>query len=118
MKTAYSFVLGSPRPFANSAPIRRFSFAVQLPGSADHGYHCSSKVHPGAALCSRGWGRMNGLSIWHWLIIVMLATTVANGFIASRKNRSVVNWVILGLMFNPIAFVVLLFLPSRKLYLP
>ena len=44
--------------------------------------------------------------------------TVANGFIASRKNRSVVNWVILGLMFNPIAFVVLLFLPSRKLYLP
>jgi hypothetical protein len=61
---------------------------------------------------------MGGLSIWHWLIIVVLAMTVANGFIASRKNRSVVNWVILGLMFNPIAFVVLLFLPSRKLYLP
>jgi hypothetical protein len=99
------------------APTRSLSFAVQLPGSADHGYHRPLN-HPGAALCSRGGGRMGGLSIWHWLIIVLLAMTVANGFVASRKNRSVVNWVILGLMFNPIAFVVLLFLPSRKLYLP
>jgi hypothetical protein len=61
---------------------------------------------------------MGGISIWHWLIVVMLAMTVANGFIARRKNRSVVGGVVLGVMFNPIAFVVLLFLPSRKLYLP
>jgi hypothetical protein len=61
---------------------------------------------------------MGGISIWQWLLIVVLVTTVANGVIAHRKNRWVLGWVILGLMFNPIAFVVLLFLPSRKLYLP
>jgi hypothetical protein len=58
---------------------------------------------------------MDGLSIWHWLLIIVLVTTVANGIIAYRKNRSVAGWVILGLMFNPVAFVVLLFMPSRKL---
>jgi hypothetical protein len=114
----YCFVPGFTANNCKLTPIRSFSFAVQLPGSADHGYHCQSKDHPGAALCSRAGERMNGLSIWHWLIIIVLAMTVANGFIASRKNRSVVGWVILGVMFNPIAFVVLLFLPSRKLYLP
>jgi hypothetical protein len=46
-----------------------------------------------------------------WLLVVVLVTTVANGLIANRKNRSVAVWVILGLMFNPVAFVVLLFLP-------
>jgi hypothetical protein len=55
---------------------------------------------------------MTDLSKWHLLIIILLLMTCGNGVIASRKNRSVVGWVILGLMFNPIAFVVLLFLPS------
>lgn len=61
---------------------------------------------------------MDRLSIWIWLLIVVLVTTVANGIIANRKKRSVAGWVILGLMCNPIAFVVLLFLPSRKLDWP
>jgi hypothetical protein len=61
---------------------------------------------------------MGGLSIWHWMIIVVLVTTVANGIIADRKGRSVAGWVILGLMCNPVAFVVLLCLPSLRLDLP
>jgi hypothetical protein len=61
---------------------------------------------------------MTGLTIWEWLLILVLLTTVANGFIAHAKTRSVLAWVILGLMFNPIAFIVLLFLPSNKLRLP
>jgi len=61
---------------------------------------------------------MDGISIWQWLLIIVLITTVANGFIAKRKDRWVLGWVILGLMFNPIAFVVLLLLPSRKLDWP
>ena len=61
---------------------------------------------------------MGSISIWHWLLIVVLVMTVANGIIAHSKSRWVAGWVILGLMFNPIAFVVLLFLPSRRIDLP
>ena len=61
---------------------------------------------------------MTGLSIWEWLLILVLVTTVANGVIAQRKGRSIVGWVVLGLMFNPFAFIVLLFLPSQKLRVP
>ena len=57
---------------------------------------------------------MSSLSIWNWLIIVVLLTIVANGIIAHRKNRWVAGWVILGFMFNPVALIVLLFLPSCK----
>lgn len=61
---------------------------------------------------------MTALSIWDWLLILVLVTTAANGVIAYRKGRSIIGWVILGLMFNPFAFIVLLFLPSNKLHLP
>ena len=61
---------------------------------------------------------MSGLSIWLWLLFVVLAMVIANGFIAHRKGRSVIGWVILGLMFNPIAFVILLNLPSLRLDRP
>jgi hypothetical protein len=61
---------------------------------------------------------MSGISFWHWIIIAILLMTVANGLIAYRKNRSVAAWVILGLMFNPIAFVVLLFLPRLDDFSP
>jgi hypothetical protein len=61
---------------------------------------------------------MDGLSFWHWLLVIVLVTPVANGIIAHRKNRWVAGWVILGLMFNPVALVVLLFLPSLKLDWP
>ena len=33
--------------------------------------------------------------------------------IASRKNRSLVGWIILGLMFNPVVLIILSFLPDR-----
>src|SRR5262249_52464825 len=59
-----------------------------------------------------------GLSIWHWLVLAVIATIVANGFIARHKGRSVAGWVVLGLLFNPIAFVVLLCLPSERLDVP
>jgi hypothetical protein len=61
---------------------------------------------------------MTALSIWEWLLILVLVTTVANGFIAHHKRRSIIVWVILGLMFNPFAFLVLLFLPSNRWNLP
>jgi hypothetical protein len=55
-----------------------------------------------------------GLSIWHWVLLaVVLVMAVATGVIASRKNRSVVGCVILGLMFNPVVLIVLLFLPDQ-----
>ncbi len=40
--------------------------------------------------------------------------------IAYRKNRSAVWWFVLGLMFNPVAVMVLLCLPAqaRKPYWP
>ncbi|MFZ3354718.1 MAG: hypothetical protein WA268_28060 [Xanthobacteraceae bacterium] len=57
---------------------------------------------------------MLGLSIWHWLLLaVVLGMTVATGMIASRKNRSLVGWIILGLMFNPVVLIILSFLPDR-----
>ncbi len=58
------------------------------------------------------------MTLWEWLLVVMLATVVANGLIARAKSRSVFGWVILGLMFNPVALVVLLFLPSNTILLP
>ncbi len=55
---------------------------------------------------------MTGLSIWLWLAIAVLATMALNPWIAYRKNRSPWLWFWLGVLFNPVAFVVLLFRPS------
>ncbi len=49
---------------------------------------------------------MTPLSVWQWLIVMVLVMTMGNGFIAQHKGRSALGWIILGLMFNPIAFVV------------
>ncbi len=57
---------------------------------------------------------MNPLSIWQWRIMV-LVMTVAKGFIAQRKGRSALGWTNFGMMFNPIAFVILPLLPSLRL---
>jgi hypothetical protein len=47
---------------------------------------------------------MLGLSIWHSsLLIAVLVLTAATGIIASGKKRSVAGWVLLGLLFNPVA---------------
>ena len=56
---------------------------------------------------------MTDLSIWQWAAIAVLVTVVLNPFIARRKNRSAWLWFVLGLLFNPIAFVILLFLPAE-----
>ena len=55
---------------------------------------------------------MTGLSIWLWIAIAVLATCVLNPWIAYRKNRSPWLWFVLGLLFNPVALVVLLFRPT------
>jgi hypothetical protein len=55
---------------------------------------------------------MTGLSIWIWLAIAVLAACVLNPWIAYKKNRSAWLWFVLGLLFNPVAFVVLLFRPT------
>jgi uncharacterized membrane protein HdeD (DUF308 family) len=55
---------------------------------------------------------MTGLSIWLWLAIAVLASMVLNPWIAYRKNRSPWLWFVLGLLFNPVALVILLFRPA------
>lgn len=55
---------------------------------------------------------MASLSIWLLLAIAVLVTIVLNPWIAYRKNRSPWMWLVLGLLFNPVAFVVLLFRPT------
>ena len=54
------------------------------------------------------------MSIWLWLAWAVVALSVANAFIAYRKHRSAILWFVLGLMFNPIPFFVLLYLPARQ----
>jgi len=51
-------------------------------------------------------------SIWQWTAIAVLVTVALNPFIARRKNRSAWLWLVLGVLFNPIACVILLFLPA------
>ena len=55
------------------------------------------------------------MTFWEWMLVLLLASAVANGFIARAKSRSVWGWVVLGLMFNPVPLAVLLFLPSRTI---
>ncbi len=54
-----------------------------------------------------------GLTIWLCTVIALLATVVLNPWIAHRKNRSPWLWLVLGVLFNPIAFVILLCLPHQ-----
>jgi hypothetical protein len=54
------------------------------------------------------------VSIWLWLAWAVVALSVANAFVAHRKRRSPTLWFVLGLMFNPITFFVLLYLPPRE----
>jgi hypothetical protein len=43
--------------------------------------------------------------ILFWILWVVLC-----GIVASNKNRSVANWVVLGILFGIFAFIPLLFL--------
>ena len=49
---------------------------------------------------------------WQWAAIALLASVVLNPWIAHRKNRSPWLWFVLGVLFNPAAFIVLLFRPT------
>src|SRR5262249_24124058 len=55
---------------------------------------------------------MADLSIWQWLAIAVVASVVLNPWIAYKKTRPMWLWFALGVLFNPIALVILLFLPS------
>ena len=53
------------------------------------------------------------MSFWHWMAVAAVVMCAATPWIAYKKNRPAGVWFVLGLLTNPIAFVVLLFLPSR-----
>jgi Na+/melibiose symporter-like transporter len=63
---------------------------------------------------------MASFSIWHWLAVALLVMCAVTPLVAYWKNRPVFLWFALGVMLNPIAFVVLLFLPkqARPPYVP
>lgn len=61
---------------------------------------------------------MDQLSIRNSIVIALLLTLVANGVPAYREGRSVAGWVMLGLLFNPIALIVPLLLRGRALSWP
>jgi hypothetical protein len=52
------------------------------------------------------------LSFWHWVAVAVLVMCAVTPWIAYKKNRPVFLWFALGVLTNPIAFVVLLFLRS------
>ena len=49
-----------------------------------------------------------GFGLW---LILMIVT----GVLASRRDRSVIGWLLLALIFTPIVILVLLALPDRSL---
>jgi len=57
---------------------------------------------------------MANMTIWAWAALAIVALSFTNAMIARWKNRSMTLWFILGLMFNPISFIVLLCLPTRS----
>jgi hypothetical protein len=63
---------------------------------------------------------MPDMSIWLWMAVAVVVMCAVTPWIAYAKNRSALLWLVLGLMFNPIAFVILLFLPAlpRQSYRP
>ena len=53
------------------------------------------------------------MSFWHWMMVAAVVMYAATPWIAYKKNRPAGVWFVLGLLANPIAFIVLAFLPSR-----
>ncbi len=56
---------------------------------------------------------MTGLSIWQWMATAVLVMCAVTPWIAYRKGRPALWWFVLGLLFNPITFVILLSLPAQ-----
>ena len=44
-----------------------------------------------------------------WLVLIL-----AGAFLAEKKGRSVPGWILLGIFFAPITFIILLVLPDRQ----
>jgi len=53
---------------------------------------------------------MEGLSLLVWLIVA-----VVTAFIAARKNRSFIGWLIIGLILPIVGFILILVLPEGQL---
>ncbi len=47
-------------------------------------------------------------------IIVWLVLAVATAFLAARKNRSFIGWLIIGLIIPLIGFILILVMPAGK----
>jgi hypothetical protein len=52
------------------------------------------------------------MSIWLWLAVAIIIMGLATPLIAYKKNRSVFLWLALGVLFTPIPFFMILFMPS------
>ena len=48
-------------------------------------------------------------------IIVWLVLAVVTAFLAARKNRSFIGWLIIGLIIPLIGFILILVMPEGKL---
>lgn len=55
---------------------------------------------------------MTNLSIWQWAAIAVVIMGLITPVIAYMKNRPVFLWLALGVIFAPIPFFIILFLPS------
>jgi hypothetical protein len=55
---------------------------------------------------------MADLSIWQWAAIAVVIMGLITPVIAYKKNRPVFLWLALGVLFAPIPFFIILYLPS------
>lgn len=55
---------------------------------------------------------MASFSMWHWMAVAVVVLGLATPLIAYTKNRPVFLWLALGVVFAPIPFFMLLFMPK------
>jgi hypothetical protein len=49
-----------------------------------------------------------------WIFIWAIVFAVFNGALATRRNRSVVAWSVMGVLFGVFSFILLLLLPTVR----
>jgi phosphate starvation-inducible membrane PsiE len=61
-------------------------------------------------------GEINGMEVVFYLVIlaIVIAMIVGNVKLAQSKGQSVGLWVVLGILFNPIALIIQYFLSGNK----
>lgn len=47
-------------------------------------------------------------------VIIWLVLAIVTAFLAARKNRSFLGWLIIGLIFPLIGFIMILVMPEEK----